>query len=228
MSGLVTAETMGTVSDAAAVVARVAQRLRDRPLPILYAILVRNESVSSSWVEGLRETPRNIMVAQLQDRDPGLSGHQFDRLDTAHAILGNLDSVRRGVESLRAPWTLPSIHEIHRTIAPHVHDGGYRGGEVQIGGSSKLTASYVAPPAERVPGLMDDLLDYANRSGDNPLVKAALIHAQFQTIHPYEDGNGRAGRVLVHGFLARSGLWTRASCLCPRCCARTPTHTCAD
>lgn len=146
MSGLVTAETMGSVSDAAAVVARVAQRLRDRPLPILYATLVRNESISSSWVEGLRVTPRNIMVARLQDRDPGLSGHQFDRLDTARAILGNLDSVRRGVESLRAPWTNASIHEIHRTIAPHVHDGDYRGGDVQIGGSSKLTASYVAPP----------------------------------------------------------------------------------
>lgn len=53
---------------------------------------------------------------------------------------------------------------------------------------------------------MDDLPDYANRSGDNPLVKAALIHAQFETIHPYDDGNGRAGRVLVHGYLARSGV----------------------
>ena len=154
----------------------------------------------------MRETPRNVMVAQLQDRDPGLGGHQLDRLDTAHAILGNLDSVRRGVEPLLAPWTNASIHEIHRTIAPHVHDGGYRGGDVQIGGASKLAGSYVAPPADRVPGLMDDLLDYANRSGDNPLVKAALIHAQFETIHPYEDGNGRAGRVLVHGYLARSGV----------------------
>ena len=206
MIPLVTGEAMEAVSDVAAVVARVAQRLRDQPLPILYATLARNESISSSWVEGLRETPRNVMVAQLRDRDPGLSGHQFDRLDAAHAVLGTLDSVRQGVSSLRQPWSHASIHEIHRTVAPLVHDGDYRGVDVQIGGSSKLTASYVAPPAAQVRGLMADLLDYANRSADNPLVKAALIHAQFETIHPYEDGNGRVGRVLVHGYLARAGV----------------------
>ncbi|MCB7136159.1 Fic family protein [Cellulosimicrobium marinum] len=206
MARWISTEAMEAVSDVAGVVARVAQRLRERPFPILYATLVRSESISSSWVEGLRETPRNVMVAQLQERDPGLSGHQFDRLDTAHAILGNLDSVRRGVESLRAPWTDVAIHDVHRTIAPHVHSGGYRTTDVQIGGSSKLTASYVAPPPRTVSGLMANLLDYANRSGDNALVKAALLHAQFETVHPYEDGNGRTGRVLVHGYLARAAV----------------------
>ncbi|MBD8079840.1 hypothetical protein IF651_12320 [Cellulosimicrobium arenosum] len=121
MSRLVGSVALEAVSDAAAVIARIAQRLRERPQPILYATLVRSESISSSWVEGLRETPRNIMVAQLQERDPGLSGHQFDRLDTARAILGNLDSVRDGVETLRGPWSDQAIHDIHRTIAPHVH-----------------------------------------------------------------------------------------------------------
>ena len=206
MARYVSADAMGTVSDVAIAVARVGQRLREHPLPILYATLVRSESISSSWVEGLRETPRNVMVAQLQGQDPGLDGYQFQRLGTARTILGNLDSVRRGVQSLRGEWTDASVHEIHRTIAPHVHDGGYRGVDVQIGGTSKVTASYVAPPAENVPGLMANLLDHANRSGDNPLVKAAILHAQFETVHPYEDGNGRTGRVLVHGYLARAGL----------------------
>ncbi|WP_425953674.1 Fic family protein [Xylanimonas sp. McL0601] len=206
MAPYVTAEAMAAVSDVSIAVARIGQRLRERPMPILYATLLRSESISSSWVEGLRETPRNVMVAQLQGRDPGLDGYQFERLGTARTILGNLDSVRRGVQSLREPWTHEAVHEIHRTIAPHVHDGGYRGVDVQIGGTSKVTASYVAPPPENVPGLMANLLDHANRSGDNPLVKAAVLHAQFETIHPYEDGNGRAGRVLVHGYLARAGL----------------------
>ncbi|WP_245993407.1 Fic family protein [Xylanimonas allomyrinae] len=206
MHPYVSAAAMIAVSDVAIAVARIGQRLRERPMPILYATLLRSESISSSWVEGLRETPRNVMVAQLQDRDPGLEGYQFERLGTAHTILGNLDSVRRGVRSLRAPWTHESIHEIHRTIAPHVHDGAYRGVDVQIGGTSKVTASYVAPPPGRVTPLMADLLDYANESGDNPLVKAAILHAQFETVHPYEDGNGRTGRVLVHGYLARAGL----------------------
>ena len=53
---------------------------------------------------------------------------------------------------------------------------------------------------------MDDLLAYANSSGDLPVVQAAVIHAQFETIHPFEDGNGRVGRALVHGVLKRSGL----------------------
>ncbi|WP_165350505.1 Fic family protein [Xylanimonas protaetiae] len=206
MAPYVTAEAMATVSDVAIAVARIGQRLRERPMPILYATLVRSESISSSWVEGLRETPRNVMVAQLREQDPGLEGYQFARLGTARTILGNLDSVRRGVESLREPWTDASVHEIHRAIAPHAHDGAYRSVDVQIGGTSKVTASYVAPPAAHVPGLMTNLLDHANRSGDTPLVKAAILHAQFETIHPYEDGNGRTGRVLVHGYLARAGL----------------------
>jgi Fic family protein len=201
---LLDADAMEAITDISSTVARIAQKLHDRPQPVLYSTLVRSESISSSWVEGLRETPRNVMVAQLKDRDPGLSGHRFERLDTAHAILGNLDSVRDGVESLRAPWDDRAIHDIHRTIAPHVHGGGYREGDVQIGGSTKLTAAYVAPPAEKVPSLMSNLVDYANRSPDSPLIKAALIHAQFETIHPYEDGNGRTGRVLVHGYLARA------------------------
>jgi Fic family protein len=146
------------------------------------------------------------MVAQLKGRDPGLHGYQFERLGTATTILGNLDSVRRGVQSLQATWTHESIHEIHAAIAPHIHDGTYRTVDVQIGGTSKITAAYVAPPADHVPDLMDNLLHYANHSGDYPLVKAAILHAQFETIHPYEDGNGRTGRVLVHGYLARAGL----------------------
>jgi Fic family protein len=206
MTPLLDADALESITDASAAVARIAERLRDRPQPILYSTLVRSESISSSWVEGLRETPRNVMVAQLKDRDPGLAGYQFERLDTAHAILSNLDSVRDGVESLRSPWNDQSVHDIHRTIAPRIHDGGYREVDVQIGGSSKLTASYVAPPADRVSALMTNLLDYANRSPDSPLIKAALIHAQFETIHPYEDGNGRTGRVLVHGYLARAAV----------------------
>jgi Fic family protein len=206
MAPSVDAAAMEVVSDAAAAVAAVGERLRQRPLAVLYATLLRSESISSSWVEGLHETPRNVMVAQLRDRDPGLAGHQFERLGTATGILGNLDSVREGVALLRETWVDSSIHHIHRLIAPRVHTGGYRDVDVQIGGSSKLTASYVAPPPAEVPALMANLLHYANHSPDNPLVKAALLHAQYETIHPYEDGNGRSGRVLVHGYLARAGL----------------------
>ncbi|MCL2422519.1 MAG: Fic family protein [Micrococcales bacterium] len=206
MAHLVDPGTMTDVADAAVAVARLGQRLRDHPTPLLYATLVRDESISSSWVEGLRETPRNVMVAQLKGRDPGLAGYQFDRLGTATTILGNLDSVRQGVSSLRGTWHDELIHDIHHLITPYMSGRGYRTSDVQIGGSSKLTASYVAPPANLVAPLMANLVDYANRSDDNALVKAAVLHAQFETVHPYADGNGRTGRVLVHGYLARTGL----------------------
>ncbi len=69
-----------------------------------------------------------------------------------------------------------------------------------------MHAEYAGPPHETVHGYMDDLLEYANTSGDLPVVLAALVHAQFESIHPFEDGNGRVGRALVHGVFKRAGL----------------------
>jgi len=77
---------------------------------------------------------------------------------------------------------------------------------VWIGGSNKLNTDYAGPLHELVRPYMDDLRNYANTSGDLPVVQAAIIHAQFETIHPFEDGNGRVGRALFHGVLKRAGL----------------------
>jgi len=83
---------------------------------------------------------------------------------------------------------------------------GYRVEQVWIGGSNKFNADYAAPPHEFVPAYMDDLLGYANASGELPVIQAAIIHAQFESIHPFDDGNGRVGRALFHGVLKRAGL----------------------
>lgn len=72
-----------------------------------------------------------------------------------------------------------------------------------IGGRSPQDAAYVPPPAEYVWALMVDLVNYANRTDFDPVTQAAIVHAQFETIHPYADGNGRIGRVLVLWMLAR-------------------------
>jgi Fic family protein len=72
-----------------------------------------------------------------------------------------------------------------------------------IGGSSPLDAVYVPPPADLVPELMDDLLAYVNSDEDDPITQAAVAHAQFEAIHPYGDGNGRIGRVLIGWVLRR-------------------------
>jgi ribosomal protein S25 len=102
-------------------------------------------------------------------------------------------------------WGHEALVQIHHDLLPW-HRKGYREDQVWIGGTNKLNADYVGPPGPAAPGYMDDLLAYANTSGDLPVVQAAVIHAQFETIHPFEDGNGRVGRALVHGILKRSGL----------------------
>ena len=80
-----------------------------------------------------------------------------------------------------------------------------------IGGSSynPCSASFVPPPPEHVEGLLDDLLVYINSDDHPALVQAAIAHAQFETIHPFADGNGRTGRALIHVILRRRGLAPR-------------------
>jgi Fic family protein len=77
-----------------------------------------------------------------------------------------------------------------------------------IGGNdwNPIDAQFVPPPPDHVRALMDDLVSYAAGGGHAPLVQAALVHAQFETIHPYTDGNGRVGRALIHTVLTRRGL----------------------
>jgi Fic family protein len=77
-----------------------------------------------------------------------------------------------------------------------------------IGGSSynPCAASFVPPPPEHVGPLLDDLLRYVDGDTHSPLVQAAIAHAQFETIHPFADGNGRTGRALIHVILRRRGL----------------------
>lgn len=187
------------IADASARVAALGQRLRDRPMPLLYATLLRSESIASSWIEGLRETPRNVVAARLEGvHGPG---------STSRRVLRNIEAMEESVTALvKQVWTDEDVHAIHRSLLTNRSDGRYRDRQVYIGGTSPLSAEYVAPPASEVDAYMDDLLHFVNVAGDTPLVKAALVHAQFEAIHPYEDGNGRTGRVLFHGVLARAAM----------------------
>ena len=102
-------------------------------------------------------------------------------------------------------WTHEDVQQIHHDLLPQ-YRLGYRTEQVWIGGRNKFNADYVGPPHELVRPHMDDLLEYVNTSGDLPVVQAAIIHGQFETIHRFEDGNGRVGRALFHGVLKRAGL----------------------
>ena len=86
---------------------------------------------------------------------------------------------------------------------PERYVGVVRDEQGWIGGTSPLDAAFVTPPPERLPALLADLIDYVNRNDPDPVAQAAFAHAQFELIHPFGDGNGRVGRVLVSWLLAR-------------------------
>ncbi len=80
---------------------------------------------------------------------------------------------------------------------------------IGVGSYNPCNAEYVPPPPDRVPALMADLIAYVNTDHHSPLTQAAIAHAQFETIHPFGDGNGRTGRALIHIVLQKRGLAPR-------------------
>ncbi len=197
VSNALDGEVLEYAADVSVALGRLGERLRANPLPILYSTMIRSESISSSWIEGIRESARAIAIAQIGDT---AASH------TATSILRNVHSMKDAIEVLGVgAWTHENVLEIHHDLLPW-HRPGYRNEQVLIGGSNQFNADYAAPPATLVRPAMDDLLHYANTSGDLPVVQAAIIHAQFETILPFEDGNGRVGRALFHGVLKRAGL----------------------
>lgn len=120
----------------------------------------------------------------------------------------NVSATRTAIEQLagRGEWCADDIEEIHRALGVVGAASGIRRADVWIGGRDRVRADYVAPPFAEVPALIEDLLLWLNRSGEHPLLLAAIAHLQFETIHPFEDGNGRAGRALIHAVLERGGV----------------------
>jgi Fic family protein len=180
-------------------------------LEALARLLLRAEAVSSSRIEGL-VLPARQLVQEDVARQVGLSTNA-----TARAILGNIAALRLAVEELanKPILTVADFLSLHRELMEHT-EHPENGGKVRtvqnwIGGSdyNPCNADFVPPPPEHVPALLDDLVDYVNSDADSPLLQAAMAHAQFETIHPFIDGNGRTGRALIHLVLRRRGLAPR-------------------
>ena len=136
---------------------------------------------------------------------------------TAAEVLANIDAMVFGVEAVEpdGPITQDILLEVHRLLLAGTrleeHGGRIRTVQNWIGGSgyNPCSAAFVPPPREDVPALLDDLISFCNDDGLPALAQAAIAHAQFETIHPFVDGNGRAGRVLIHLVLRRRGIATR-------------------
>ncbi|WP_419910144.1 Fic family protein [Candidatus Poriferisodalis sp.] len=175
----------------------------------LARFLLRAESVASSRIEGLQLGARRLALAEAAI---ALGGEAGDRV--AAEVLANIAAMESALELAlsSARFELDDLLRVHRTLmdrSPAPELGGVvREEQNWIGGSSynPCSAAFVPPPPECVPELLADLLDYVNRDDHSPLTQAALAHAQFETIHPFADGNGRTGRALIHVVLRRRGL----------------------
>jgi Fic family protein len=168
--------------------------------------LLRSEALASSQIEGLDISRRKLAEADLSSRH----GHY-----KAREILGNILALelatRIGAEA--EELDVDAITEIHRAMAivPPLDRiaGELRKEPSWIGGRTPLDAEFVGPPWEEVRPLLEDLCDFVNRDDISPVAQAAIAHAQFETIHPFGDGNGRVGRCLIQVIFRRRGLAPR-------------------
>ena len=170
-------------------------------------LLLRAEAVGSSYIEGLQVSARRLAKEEFAER-AGLPTSD----DTARAVLGNIRAMSGALElaDLERPITVEDLCTLHRELLAGTRDAHW-GGVVRqeqnwIGGVNPCRAAYVPPPYEHVRGLLEDLCSYLSGDDHPPIVQAALAHAQFETIHPFVDGNGRVGRALIHLVLRRRGL----------------------
>jgi Fic family protein len=188
----------------AAAVRRADERLPGSWEPIA-RILLRTEGVASSNIEGLRAPIESVVVAEVDDA--GLVGAPGSD-QTAAWVADNLVVVSDAVRSSRRALSVSTLHRWHKRLMrnsglPARLVGRFRDTQGWIGGTSPIDAVYVPPPPGEVKGLMADLVKFANRRDLDAVTQAAVLHAQFETIHPYGDGNGRLGRVLISWSLAR-------------------------
>lgn len=167
--------------------------------------LLRAESVASSRIEGLQLSHRRLARGLF---DPAAA----DR--TARSVVGNVVAMERAIRLGREAESIgrDDLLELHRLLFEGTEDerlgGRLRDRQNWIGGSSvnPRRAEFIPPPESEVAGLLADLCDFTNRIDLPAIAQAAIAHAQFETIHPFADGNGRVGRALVQVVLRRRGV----------------------
>lgn len=170
--------------------------------------LLRAEALASSRIEGLEMSQRRIAKALADDEE---------RDDTARSVIANIAAMQRAVDLAAEPRPVTvadilTIHDILMTLPRESRFAG-RVRDVQnwlgTNSESPRDAEFIPPPEDDVPELLDDLVAFLGREDVSPVVQAAVAHAQFETIHPFVDGNGRVGRALIHVVLRRGRVASR-------------------
>lgn len=176
----------------------------------LARLLLRTESIASSKVEGLQVDTRRLARGEAK-ADEGASPGSAVR-----EIVANISAMTLALEDASGTDSFGEAHvlAIHRRLMEQSRPrlaGRFRTTQNWIGGNdyTPCGADFVPPPEDELGPLMTDLYDAMNDDRLSPLVQAALVHAQFETLHPFDDGNGRTGRALAHVVMRRRGIAPR-------------------
>ncbi len=183
----------------------VSSLLPDKEL-LLYTY-IRKEALLSSQIEGTQSTLSDLLLFELEE-PPGVP--ESDVVE----VVSYVAALQHGLERLREGFPLSTrlIREIHRILLSRGRGSDKQPGEfrktgVWLGGQRARDAEFVPPPANHLLDCLSDLERFLHAAGDDlpPLLRAGLAHVQFETIHPFLDGNGRVGRLLITFLLCQQG-----------------------
>lgn len=170
---------------------------------------IRKDAASSSQIEGTNATMIDAIEAEAKI--------DADMPNDVDDILHYIKALNYGMKRIKKfPFSLRFIRELHKElmegarVTHNSYPGEFRRSQNWIGGAKPSDATFVPPPIDEMNRSLDDIEKFIYSNGDIlPLIKAGLLHAQFETIHPFTDGNGRTGRMLVTFFLWKAGLLER-------------------
>ena len=197
-------ETADLAADAEAAVRELNHRGSISSLDAIGPLLLRSEAIASSRLEGYQISPLNLAKALIDPRAAR---------GAARIVAANVSAMEEAIALGDRPGALriEDILSVHETL---MHDekrawpGRIRAEQNWIGGrlENPSDANFIPPPEDELPGLLEDLIEFVNRNDLSTVAQAAIAHAQFETIHPFIDGNGRVGRCLIHIVLRRRGV----------------------
>ena len=203
-----TFETHALIADAERATVRLNTSGAVVGLEAVGPLLLRSEAIGSSAIEGHPVSQRNLARALIDPRAAR---------DAARIVAANVLAMESAIAlgGVGRPLAVNDMLSIHQTLMEH--DPKARPGQVRteqnwVGGrvlTSPYDARYIPPPEADVPGLLEDLIAFLNRDDLPAVAQAAIAHAQFETIHPFVDGNGRVGRCLIHVVLRKRGVASR-------------------
>ncbi len=170
-------------------------------------MFIKKDAAYSSQIEGTKATLQDAVAAPVTEKKSRLHPDVDD-------IVHYVEAVNYGIKRAETlPISLRLIREIHEKLmtgarsTQHVYPGEFRRSQNWIGGKTPHDASFVPPAPDDMNKSLDDLEKFIHAKDDYPsLIKAGLLHAQFETIHPFTDGNGRTGRMLIAMYMHHAGL----------------------